>query len=300
MFEDFASEIAEIPQAAKRFFETPSVALPHDADYVGMGASFNAALTLALLGEPIRAWSAEDARIKSTGPLVLISQSGKSAETLALASNSQGVKREYVAITNDPTSPLALGATQLVDLQAGPEKFLTSSKSYVNTLLALYRGLGHDIAPAVKALNSLTGPWKDLSAQIAQEVLAIPKVPWVVLGGGANVATAMQGALTMMESTRHPVLASSYASFDHGPKEAFAAGGVIFALRDAGPTADRADRVLRKLAGRKRVLIITLRQEIDWARSPITFSRQLNFITLALCTRMNLSASFIGGKVNEI
>ena len=305
MLEEFQREILEIPEAAARFAATPAQGLPASgALYIGMGASLNAAWTLQLAGAHIVALDADEAGVflsatlRRTLAAVLISQSGRSVETVQAAEALGGA---YFAVVNDPHSPLAQGAGAVVDIHAGPERFLTSSKSYTNTLLALYRGLGFDIGPAVANIEASFPSWVARAAEPVLRIVSAASLPWVVLGAGPNRATAQQAALTMMESTRHPVLGMSYAAFDHGPKEIVSGGAVVIALRDQGAGDARAARVLAKVRDLPGVQVFDIATEVDGPLSPIGLIPQLNLVTLGVCRAMGLDrATFLGGKVNEL
>ena len=57
-----------------------------------------------------------------------------------------------MALTNYPENELGTHATSVVPLLAGEELF-SSSKTYINTLLALFKGFGYDPTTTVALLS---------------------------------------------------------------------------------------------------------------------------------------------------
>src|ERR1700754_910075 len=97
----------------------------------GMGSSNYATIPLELLlarrGLPV--WRIQTSRLLETPEMItprtllwITSQSGRSGEVVALL---RGLSREHtttvVAVTNDPESPLALGADCVAELHSGSE-----------------------------------------------------------------------------------------------------------------------------------------------------------------------------------
>src|SRR4249919_478286 len=66
--------------------------------------------------------------------VVGISQSGASPDVIAEARNQS---RPTLAITNDPSSPLALAADHTLPLHAGEERAVAATKTYLNSIAAV-------------------------------------------------------------------------------------------------------------------------------------------------------------------
>lgn len=140
---------------------------------------------------------------------VVISNGGRSPEALTLAA-SLG---EYVAVTNQPDSPLATGATTVVELGAGVELSGVSAKSYAATLVRLLQleatlgvdpdgraSLRRSVERAADAIDELlaTKPaWVD---QLAADLVG-PQGTWL-LAPAERSGSALQGALMLRESPR--------------------------------------------------------------------------------------------------
>ena len=140
-------EIREIPEKARLCYKNNrSIRLPENVPYIGMGSSYYAPLALKYLGCNIIPEIASEyyhysSKNKDHNLAVLISQSGYSSETVWNIEKFT----EYIALVNDTDSPLARSdkLKELVELYAGVEKY-SSTKTYVNTLITLYQGMGID------------------------------------------------------------------------------------------------------------------------------------------------------------
>jgi glucosamine--fructose-6-phosphate aminotransferase (isomerizing) len=60
--------------------------------------------------------------------VLAVSQSGRTPGLVEVVERATAQGRPNVAITNDPTSPLASAAEHVIDLRAGPERLRTASK----------------------------------------------------------------------------------------------------------------------------------------------------------------------------
>ena len=82
------------------------------------------------------------------GAIVLgISQSGASPDVRAVLAEARRQGRPTLALTNDPASPLAEEADQVLPLEAGEEKSVAATKTYLNSLGAialLFGAIGTD------------------------------------------------------------------------------------------------------------------------------------------------------------
>ena len=185
-----------------------------------------------------------------------ISQSGGSPDVVGIvaAGRRQGVPT--LAITNDPSSPLAEAAEHVVDLAAGPERAVAATKTYTTSLLALARlsiALAEPSDDAV-ATAELAGVPDAIEAALAvePEVVAIARElagadRCVVLGRGYEYATAREWALKLKELAQ--VFADPYsaADFMHGPIALIQPGVPVLAIVPDGPTAAGLADVLGRL-----------------------------------------------------
>jgi len=194
----------------------------------GMGASFfsaypaflrmlsaGAAVTWIEAGELLH--HAPSALVKDT-VVVLVSQSGRSAEVLRLLETSGEAR--VIGVTNDPDSPLARGADVYLPLSAGPELAGVATKTFACSLLLLdllsggaaegwpgrIAGLEHTLASREQWLPGLT------------DALRITEHLWV-LGRGPLVAAASVAGLMLKEAGGLHGEGCSVPQFRHGPLE---------------------------------------------------------------------------------
>jgi glucosamine--fructose-6-phosphate aminotransferase (isomerizing) len=245
----FIAEIAGQPDALRRAAAaaveaTPSIVRIGDRArrgslvLTGMGSSYDAAYPAVteLAGRGIRV-SMLDAsellhfRLASVGPddvVVLVSQSGESAETVAVAAalRERRDRPLAVAVTNRSDSSLAALADEMCDTGAGEETG-PSTMTFVAALTMLA-----SIARAT-AGDDPAGVVDDAGAAAAaiERLLADTGLPdrladWhggrattVILGRGGARAAAEMGALTLKESVGIAVESLQAAQFRHGPLE---------------------------------------------------------------------------------
>jgi glucosamine--fructose-6-phosphate aminotransferase (isomerizing) len=232
--------------------------LVHDTSWsrivlTGMGASFHALqpLTVALLASGHVALRIETSELihgamAQCGPetlLVVVSQSGASAETLRLLDLNRHAT--VLAVTNEPNSPLAHRAAAVVLTQAGSE-YSVSCKTYSATLMVLnWLGtimLGRDEQKALSALADIPSAvggyldrWEIHVPLIKQRLEGIRSL--FLMGRGASLAAVGAGSLIIKEAARFPAEGMSSAAFRHGPLEMLNAERLAIVLTGAGPTA---------------------------------------------------------------
>lgn len=151
-----------------------------------------------------------------------ISQSGASPDVIAVLEEGARQGALTIAITNDASSPLARAAGLTLPLQAGAEKSVPASKTYVLSLLALAL-MSQAIDPSPDFERAIHLVPDALRAAIAHEdalrpVAALVTGPRaIVLGRGYNLCTAEEVALKLTETSYVLARAWSVADFLHGP-----------------------------------------------------------------------------------
>jgi glucosamine--fructose-6-phosphate aminotransferase (isomerizing) len=222
----------------------------------GMGSSFDACYPAVevLSDRAILALHAASAEVLHFGLpwitertiLVVVSQSGASAEVVRLAERARSSGALLlVAVTNGIDNSLASLADVALDTRAGPE-VAPSSKTFAASLVlvgALARVLaGEDVETACSELGVAASAASDaIEAILADEDGIAERVAEVgrgrrtvaILGRGGGRATAEMGALTLQECG---VVAHGFesAAFRHGPFELAGAGlGAIVVATEA-------------------------------------------------------------------
>ncbi|MEY2879887.1 MAG: hypothetical protein RLZZ15_2267 [Verrucomicrobiota bacterium] len=202
----------------------------------GMGSSLHALYPLHLRLSAAgfaSSWVEASELLLGYGPLraadtllVAVSQSGESAEIVALLKNAAAFGH-VVGVTNNPASTLGRAAGTVLPLGAGVEATV-SCKTYIATLAALHwlgaALTGADTCAALDEVAHVEAPMRayldntdDHVAALADVVAGIRAV--FVTGRGVSLATAGTGGLILKESTRQPAEGMSCAAFRHGPFE---------------------------------------------------------------------------------
>jgi glucosamine--fructose-6-phosphate aminotransferase (isomerizing) len=274
MLSTFRQEIGQQPALARNLIETSGRALEAIASAFGerhpegfviaaRGSSDHAAdYARYLLGHRHRALVALAAPSlfthyatppKLTGQCVIgISQSGASPDVIAVVEEGARQGAVTIALTNDPESALAKTAGLVLPLQAGVEKSVPASKTYLLSLLALAlisaviepdAGLSAAIRHVPDALDQALAKETEV-ASIAQE-LAGPRA--IVLGRGFNLCTAEEIALKLTETSYVLARAWSVADFVHGPIAVVEPDFPVLLVGAGGSVAKDVDAIAARL-----------------------------------------------------
>ena len=165
--------------------------------------------------------------------VILISQSGETADTLAALKTAAAAGSPTLGLCNTLGSSLARAADRVVYIQAGPEISVASTKALccqmaLLTLLALYFGFKRkqpalkDAASLLRRLSRtadilekhLPGLHRE-AAPLARPAAAARNV--FFLGRGQNYALAQEGALKMKELSYVHAEAYAAGEMKHGP-----------------------------------------------------------------------------------
>ena len=144
------------------------------------------------------------------GALALgISQSGQSPDIVAVLREARAQGRPTLAITNDPTSPLAQTADHVIALGTGIERSVAATKTYTAQLLAVaaLAAAWSGRADAQAALTDIGPAAARTLAQADTHALAARLAAanrCIVVGRGYGFPTALEWALKLKESDRHP------------------------------------------------------------------------------------------------
>jgi len=248
---------------------------PPTVIFTGMGASLYAAYPaqayLTEQGVPALVWETAELvhhHLKILGPdtlLVVVSQSGQTAEVLLLLGNMPP-KTRVLAVTNVEASPLAKRASLLLPLMAGGQ-VAVSTKTYTCSVAVLmylaFAIAGHAPGPLTQEVMRAVETQENILER--HEVLMPPIVeffnrpPYVALmSRGADLATAYHGALMLKEVARLAAEPISAAQFRHGPMEIINPNHryILFARQGAtGKLLLKLARDIRLSSG--RVLLFT-------------------------------------------
>lgn len=276
-------EVNQIPEVVERFLVASAATLDGAADRlraldpalvvtVARGSSDHASAYLKyaielVLGIPVASVGPSIASIYGKqlrldrAAAIAISQSGKSPDIVGMAQSARRSGATTIAITNTAGSPLAEASDFTIDLQAGVEKSVAATKTFVTSVVAglalLARWSGDaDLARAVAALpeslaRAVACDWSELvSALDGHNAL-------YVLGRGPGFAIANEAALKFKETCNIQAESYSAAEVMHGPVAIVTPGYPVLGLaaRDAAE-ASVAD-MAHKLAGQGAKAFLT-------------------------------------------
>ena len=248
------SEIAESVQVASRLianrahYEAIGAKLaerrPSVVVVAGRGTSDHAAIYARYLlehalGVPVALAAASlltQYGVESASPnsaLLAFSQSGAGPDMIALVESARRRGAYTVALTNDLTSPLATAAESTVHLDAGPERAVAATKTYIAELVsvaliaaAAARRAGRDaswsneidaLPERMQASLSAATTWlaKGTDAPIYAALLQSSRA--LVVGRGFEYPNALELALKLRETTG--MFSDGYSAADllHGP-----------------------------------------------------------------------------------
>ena len=248
------SEIAESVQVASRLianrahYEAIGAQLaerrPSVVVVAGRGTSDHAAIYARYLlehalGVPVALAAASlltQYGVESASPnsaLLAFSQSGAGPDMIALVESARRRGAYTVALTNDMTSPLAAAAESTVNLDAGPERAVAATKTYIAELVsvaliaaAAARHAGRDaswsneidaLPERMQAALSAAKTWLANGADAPIYAALLQSSRALVVGRGFEYPNALELALKLRETTG--MFSDGYSSADllHGP-----------------------------------------------------------------------------------
>jgi glutamine---fructose-6-phosphate transaminase (isomerizing) len=278
-----AAEVAEIPDAARRFLSlsadatSQAAAAMRTADpallvTVARGSSDHAATYLKyavelLAGVPVASVGPSIASIYRR-PLRLgraacigISQSGQSPDIIEMMRLAAASGALTVAITNHADSPLAAASAHCLGMQSGPEHSVAATKTFVVSVLAGLALLAEwqDDAALRKAVASLpdaftlalTLDWSPLAARLSRAQSLY------VLGRGPAFAIANEVALKFKETCGLHAESFSAAEVLHGPSAIVQAQFPVLALGVDDAALPRLTETAARLAAQGADVFLT-------------------------------------------
>lgn len=301
------SEILEIPERGKALLADKSkYSLPLRVPYLGMGSSYFAPLAFKYMGIEIFPEMASEfftylKKVNKIPEAVILSQSGRSSEALWCT----GIVEQYTAITNDVNSTLAMGknSKKVISIMAG-EELNSSSKTYTNTLLALFKGFEMDATAALSILSDSMSAYQQQGRALAEEVFDLLKSGDIhgiyITGSGPNIATALEAALILSESTKRNFHGLPLAQYDHGPKET-ANNSIVIQVLSQGPAYTRSVKLGSTIQQAGAHVLTVESRDVPENFSILTNIVPFNFMAFYLAQKLNVGSTFtVGGKVTEV
>ncbi|GAA0086647.1 glutamine--fructose-6-phosphate transaminase (isomerizing) [Clostridium sp. CTA-7] len=213
-----------------------------------------------------------DPLITEKSLLIVVSQSGETADTLAVLRDAKKIGAKVLAVTNVVGSSVSREANHVVYTWAGPEIAVASTKAYETQLIAMYI-LGIYFGEVKGTLNN------DLSESLKEELLNLPeKVKEIIerkdelqkfasknymdkdlffLGRGLDYAVALEGSLKLKEISYIHSEAYAGGELKHGPIALIEKGTPVIALLTEDRLKDKMISNIREVITRgARVLAI--------------------------------------------
>lgn len=251
-----AREVAEIPQAVARFLDRSGAQIreaagalrdqdpimfatvargssDHAATYLKYAIELQAGVPVASVGPSVASIYKRPLKLRG-GACIGISQSGRSPDIVDMMRTASQGGALSVAITNHDDSPMAAASTHCLPVQAGEEKSVAATKTFVNSVLAGLVLLAEwqqddDLRAAIAGLpaafdQAIAMDWSSLAERLSGASSAF------VLGRGPGYAIASEAALKMKETSGIHAEAYSAAEVLHGPAAIVQATFPVLAL----------------------------------------------------------------------
>lgn len=234
---------------------------------VGRGSSANAALSARVMLElatrrPVVMVSPSidrlyDAHTDYTGHLAVgLSFSGRTPEVVSTLADLRERGAVTVAITGDPEAPLTDAADLTIDLGAGAELAVPTTKGFTSQLATLVilaetlsgNALPHDAWAAVAEATQHVLDDTMTAEAVAGDMSTAQHVS--VVGAGPYLGIAHEVALKFEEASLLAASAHSSASYRHGPIAMTSLAQPLVALVGTGRAGQDTAQLIAEVAGR--------------------------------------------------
>jgi glutamine---fructose-6-phosphate transaminase (isomerizing) len=188
--------------------------------------------------------------------VVGVSQSGRGEDINEVISQARKAGALTAALTNTTDSPLARIAEHVLPCNAGPEKAVAATKSYTTTLalfaqLAAVWGGSAELAAGLDRVSDAAGVALKSEARVAELARTLLHAERILtVARGLHLATAIEAALKIAETTYTTTQSFSSADLLHGPIASVAVRTPCLCFIPSGKTADTMRGVASKLEER--------------------------------------------------
>jgi glucosamine--fructose-6-phosphate aminotransferase (isomerizing) len=181
--------------------------------------------------------------------VMVVSQSGETADTLAALRKANAAGHQTLAITNVSDSSMDREATLAFPTLAGRERAIPATKSFTTQLLNLYllalmSGHARNNLDPTPHLAELTNLPSQIEAQLPAWDATIQAIAhhyrattsFLFLGRGLHFPIAREGALKLKESAYLSAEGYPSGELKHGPNALVSAGALLVMLATHDPT----------------------------------------------------------------
>lgn len=163
---------------------------------------------------------------------ITVSQSGGSPDILSLQQCAARGGARTIAVVNVENSPLADDADMVVPIEAGEEKSVAATKSFIASAAALFAIVGHasanaSLLEAIQRLPDVLDSLETVSLSALSDALTATDACFVT-GRGAVFGVALEAALKAKETAGIHAEAFSAAELMHGPLQLVQADFPVF------------------------------------------------------------------------
>lgn len=195
--------------------------------------------------------------------LILISQSGESAETVRLLERLPK-ETAVAAITNDENSALARRGRFVFPLHVQPEEAVTTRTYLASVCMTLLLADAIVHKSAGKMLEKIRGGLLAMEDALGKrEEILKETAPFLeecqvlsIMGRGYSLGSVQAGALFFREIVKQPAMAFDEAEFKHGPLEMVEKGFRAVVFAPSGPAADINCRMAENIAAKGGMAVL--------------------------------------------
>lgn len=243
------------------------------ACYAGMVAKY---WFEELAGIPVDVDIASEYRYRASpivkdGMMIVISQSGETADTLAALKDAKAKGLKILAVVNVPQSSIARHADAMIQTFAGPEISVASTKAFtaqlsVLLILAVAAGLARGVLPFVRAKEIIQAMRETPSKinDILREDHKVQEISQILsdsahalyLGRGTMFPLALEGALKLKEISYIHAEAYPAGELKHGPIALIDDAMPVVVLVPRGPLFEKTASNIQEVAARGGKIIL--------------------------------------------
>lgn len=218
-------------------------------------------------------WNAKSA-------MIVISQSGETADTLAVLREAKRKGVKVLAVTNVVGSAVSREADRVIHTHAGPEIAVASTKAYSTQLLIMYLLALHLArvrgTMSLIELRTLTAELEHIDGLVEQVLEQQDKVKELAhryrdvqstffLGRGFDYAVAMEGALKLKEISYIHAEAYAAGELKHGPLALIDEGVPVLALISQDHLVEKTMSNIKEVKARGAVVIAICKENLQEA-----------------------------------
>ncbi len=212
--------------------------------------------------------------------MIVISQSGETADTIAVLREAKRNGIKVLAVTNVVGSSIAREADRVIYTHAGPEIAVASTKAYSTQLLVMYllglhlarvretcslaelRELANEISQIDKLVEEVLTQ-QDNIMTLAEKYQGVQDT--FFLGRGFDYAVAMEGALKLKEISYVHAEAYAAGELKHGPLALIDVGVPVLALLTQDNLVEKTMSNIKEVKARGAVVVAICKESMQEA-----------------------------------